>query len=348
MKKFLAVALVAVMLFTLAGCGSSSTSSGSSQGSSSSASSSSGTKKLKVAMCLSGSINDAGWGQSAYEGLMEAQSELGVETAYTESIDQVNYESTIRDYAASGYDLILAVGAEFSDACLAVGPDFPKVMIANFNGSKSQEPNVAAYRYTTTETGFLAGVIAALESKSGIVGYIAGSSAAHIQDANNAFKDGVHYINSSYTALDAFTDSMTDTALAKETAEAMIGQGADVLLGNANTASLGVIQACQESGIKAIGCISDQYEVAPDTVQVSVVQDNKTMVMAIVKTMQEGKFTASVNLFGMDSGAIYMSDWHGHDADLSSASLDKINSVIAGIKDGSLKSQGILRKTSFE
>ena len=81
-------------------------------------------------------------------------------------------------------------------------------MFANFNGSKSQEPNVSAYRYTTTETGFLAGVIAALESKTGTVGYIAGSSAAHIQDANNAFKDGVHYINPNYTALDAFTDSM--------------------------------------------------------------------------------------------------------------------------------------------
>ena len=57
----------------------------------------------------------------------------------------------------------------------------------------------------------------------------------------------------------------------------MIGQGADVLLGNANTASLGVIQACQAAGIKSIGCISDQYNQAPDTVQVSVVQDNKSM-----------------------------------------------------------------------
>jgi len=343
MKKLLSMVLVVIMVAALAGCGSSG-------GSTSSDTSSSDTsaKKLKVAMCLSGSINDAGWCQSAYEGLMEAQSSLGVEVAYTESIDQVNYESSIREYAAGGYDLILAVGAEFSDACLAVGPDFPQVMFANFNGSKSQEPNVSAYRYTTTETGFLAGVIAALESKTGTVGYIAGSSAAHIQDANNAFKDGVHYINPNYTALDAFTDSMTDVALAKETADAMIGQGADVLLGNANTASLGVIQACQAAGIKSIGCISDQYNQAPDTVQVSVVQDNKSMVLAIVKTMQEGNFKPSVNLFGMDSGAIYLSDWHGHDADISADDMAKINAVISGIKDGSLKAQGILRKTSFE
>lgn len=307
-----------------------------------------GASSLKVAMCLSGDINDAGWCQSAYEGLMEAQDTYGIETAYTESIDQVNYESSIREYAASGYDLILAVGAEFSDACLAVGKDYPDVMIADFNGSTAQEPNVAAYRYTTTETGFVAGVISALLSESGTVGYISGSSAAHIQDAVAAFKDGVAYVDPSYTALDACTDSMTDVALAQETAQAMIDQGADVLLGNANTASLGVIQACEENGIKAVGCISDQYEVAPDTVQVSVVQDNHTMVMSIIKTALDGEFTPSVNLFGMDTGAIYVSDWHGHDADLPDGAMDQINEVIDKIKDGSLKKDGILRKTSFE
>lgn len=71
---------------------------------------------------------------------------------------QVNYEHSIREYAAAGYNLILVVGAEFSNACLAVGKDYPDVMIADFNGSTAQEPNVATYRYTTTETGFLAGV----------------------------------------------------------------------------------------------------------------------------------------------------------------------------------------------
>lgn len=189
MKKIFSLILVMVMVGSLAACGSSS--SGSTSTEKSSASASDGKSKLKVAMCLSGDINDAGWNQSAYEGLLEAADKYGIETAYTESIDQVNYESSLREYASAGYDLILAVGAEFSDACLAVGTDFPDVKFADFNGACEQEPNVASYRYTTTETGFLAGVISALLSDSGKVGYIAGSSAAHIQDAINAFKDGV-------------------------------------------------------------------------------------------------------------------------------------------------------------
>ena len=343
MKKFLAIVLSAMMALSLVACG------GSKSGDSSSDSSSgSSESSLKVAMCLSGDIYDGGWNQSAYEGLKQAEEDYGIEIAYTESIDQVNYESSVRDYAAAGYDLVLCVGAEFADAVSAVGPDFPDVKFADFNGNVAIEPNVASYRYTTTETGFIAGVVSAVLSDSGIVGYIAGSSAAHIQDAIDAFKKGVAYVDSSYQALDACIDSYDDVALAQETAKAMIDQGADVLLGNANTASLGVIQACEEAGIKSVGCISDQYEQAPDTVQVSAVQDNATMVNMIVKAVVDGSFEAKVNLYGMDSGAIYLSDWHGHDADVSAEDMQLINDVIDGIKDGSLKEEGILPKTSFE
>ena len=303
---------------------------------------------LRVAMCLTGDSNDGGWNQSAYEGLKKAEADYGVETALTESIDQANIESTVRQYAADGYDLILCVGAEFEDACMAVGPEYPEVLIADFNGNFCLDPNVASYRYTTTETGFIAGVICAVLSESGKVGYISGSSAAHMQDAMNAFADGVKYVNPDYEALTAITDSFDDVALAEETAQGMIDQGADVLIGNANTASLGVITACEKNGIKSVGYISDQYEQAPDTVYVSCVQDNATMVQMIVDAVINGEYEPKVNLYGMDSGAIYVSDWHGHDAEVAAEDMELINNVIEGIKDGSLKEQGILRKTSFE
>ena len=309
---------------------------------------SSSLKPIQVAMCLSGDINDGGWNQSAYGGLIQAEEDYGVEIAYTESIDQENYESTVRDYAVSGYDLILCVGAEFADAVAAVGPDFPDVKFANFNGNIAIEPNVASYRYTTTETGFLAGVVCAILSDTGVVGYIAGTSAAHIQDAVAAFKAGVAYINPSYIALDACIDSYEDVAFAKEMARSMINQGADVLLGNANTASRGVIEACSSAGIKAVGYISDQYRQAPETVQVSVIQDNATMINVIVKSVVSESFHAGVNLYGMDSGAIYLSDWHGHDADLDGRDIRKIDDTIDLIRDGTLKEEGILPKTSFE
>lgn len=354
MKKLLALFMAASLVVGLAACGGGSSSTNETTSESTAAEATetaeaeAGEPDLRVAMCLTGNINDKGWNQSAYEGLMQAEENFNIETAYTEGIDQPSIESTLRDYAAAGYDLILAVGAEFADGVVAVAPDFPDVKFANFNGSTAQEPNVASYRYTTTETGFVAGAIGAILSESGTIGYVAGSGAAHIADAMAAYEDGAKYINPNAVVKTVNTDDMKDVALAKEAAQAMVDGGADVLLGNANTGSLGVIECAAENNIKSIGCISDQYDVNPDVVQVSVVQDNATMVMAIVEATLNGEFTPSINLFGMDSGAIYVSDWHGHDADVSAEDMAKIDEIIAGIKDGSLKADGILRKTSFE
>ena len=340
MKKLLSLILALIMVLSLVACG------GSADDTTTEDTATEDT--IKVALMLPGDKNDAGWNQSAYEGLLAAEAEYGVEIAYTEGIDQVNFESTAREYAATGYDLVLMIGGEFADTCTAVGPEYPDTIFACFNGNTSLEPNVASYRYTTTETGFLVGAISALLSETGVVGYLVGSSAAHINDSLQAFGAGVAYINPEYTALQVNSDSMSDVALAKESTKAMIDQGADVVAGNANTASLGTIEAAVEAGILALGVISDQYNVAPENVPVSVVQDNATMVMAIVKSVVDGSFVPAVNLFGVGDGAIYISDWHGYDENLDPEVLAKIDEIVAGITDGSLKEAGILPKTSFE
>ena len=303
---------------------------------------------FKVAMLLSGVINDAGWTQSAYNGLMLAQDQLGVEVAYTESILLPDHESIMRDYASQGYDLVIAVGNEFSDSTLVVAPDFLDTKFAIMNGNNFQEPNVAAYRFNTPQTGFLAGVCAALYSKTGVVGMIGGSTYPHIVDAVESFAVGAKYINPDIKVLTGFTESMDDVAKGKEMAMTYIEQGADVLSANANSCGLGVIEAAKEKGIRHIGYVSDQYDVAPDTIMVSAIQSNEFLIMAIVKAAMDNEMTAALHLFGMVEGAISLSDFHGHEADLPEGGKAKIDAVIAGILDGSLKEQGILPKSIFE
>ena len=302
----------------------------------------------KVAMLLTGVINDAGWNQSAYEGLQLAEKDLGAQIAYSESVLQPDFESVLRDYASQGYNLIIAVGNEFSDAALVVGPDFPDVKFAVMNGNSFQEPNVAAYRFNTPQTGFLAGVCAALYSKTGVVGMIGGTTLPHIVDAVNSFAEGAKYINPNIKVLSGFTESMTDVAKGKEMAMTYIEQGADVLCANANSCALGVIEAAKEKGIMHIGYISDQNKVAPDTIMVSAIQSNQLLIKAMVQAGMDGAMTASLNLFGMKEGAIYLSDFHGHDAALPEGGKAKIDEVVAGILDGSLKEKGILPKSTFE
>ncbi|WP_161845904.1 BMP family protein [Pseudoflavonifractor sp. 524-17] len=302
----------------------------------------------KVAMLLTGYINDAGWNQSAYEGLQMAQEEFGVTGAYTEAIPQPDFEAVMRDYADQGYDMVICVGNEFSDAALAVAPSFPNVSFAVMNGNNAAEPNVGAYRFNTPEAGFTAGAIAAMYSQGGTVGVIGGSTAPHIKDAAEAFKVGAQYINPDINVLIGYTETMTDVAKGKEMGVAFIEQGADVLSANANSASLGVIDAAKEKGILHIGYISDQYDVAPETVMVSMIQSNPFMIRAIVESGVNGTFEPKLNLFGMKEGALYLSDFHGNDSKLTDEQKAKIDEIVAAIKDGSLKEAGILPKSSFE
>lgn len=305
-------------------------------------------EKLKVAMVLTSAINDAGWGESAYKGLMAAEEKYGVTTAYSEQVQQADFETVMRDYATQNFDLVLLVGNEFSDVALKVAPEFEDVKFAVMNGNESQEPNVAAYRFNTPETGFTAGYLAALYTESNVVGTIVGSSYPHMLDAMDAFVAGAEYCNPDIEVLTGNSESMTDIARGKEMGLAMVEQGADVLNANANAVGLGVIDAAESKGIRYIGYISDQYDTAPETIMVSVVQSNEFLISSMVNDVLEDKFDPILHLLGMSEGAIYISDFHGHDDKLPEGGMDKVNELVAGIKDGSLKEAGILPPSAFE
>lgn len=90
-------------------------------------------KVVKVALLLPGNINDAGWSQAAYNGLMDAKKEYDIETSYIESVPLAEQESTIRDYASRGFDLIICHGSDFKDAIFTVAPEFPDTGFAITN-----------------------------------------------------------------------------------------------------------------------------------------------------------------------------------------------------------------------
>ena len=289
---------------------------------------------FKVAMVLTGPINDAGWNESAYKGLVTAKEQFQVETAYSENVPQPDFEAVIRDYADKGYNLIICHGFEFSDVVKTVSPEYPDSIFAVVNGDSFQEPNMVSMRFNTPQTGFIAGTVAGLISKTNVVGMIGGTKMPHIQDALLGFEAGAKYVNSNAKALTGFTESMTDLAKGKEMAMAMIEQGADVTCANANQAALGVIDAAKSKGIKHIGYISDQYDVDPDTIFVSVIQSVEDMVVSVVDKAVKGEAKPALYLMGVNDGAIRLSDFHGNEANLPEGAMDKINEVIAGIKDG--------------
>ncbi len=306
------------------------------------------SESVKVAMVMPGPINDAGWNQSAYEGLQEIKVKYNAEVAYTENAPQPDFETIIRDYADKGFDLIICHGFEFSDPVKVVAPSFPNSTFAVVNGDSFQEPNMSSFRFNTPETGFLAGAVAGLVTKVNSVAIVGGTKIPNIVDAVSSYQDGAKYVNPNVEVQTGYTETMTDVPKGKEMAITMIEKGADVIVANANQVGLGVIDAAKTKGITALGYVNDQYNVAPDTVLVSVIQDVRSLIMSIADKMMSGEMVAGVHLSGSKEGVIRLSDWHGNESKLPAGAMDKINEVYEAIKDGSLKEKGILSKSVFE
>ncbi|QGP91214.1 ABC transporter substrate-binding protein PnrA-like protein [Neomoorella glycerini] len=260
-------------------------------------------KKLKVALVLPGPINDNGWNSVAYEGLKKAQAELGIEGAYRENVTQSDMEEAFRAYANQGYDVIIGHGFQFNDVAKKVGKDFPKVKFIVTSSNIAQGPNVASLEVSNKEAGFIGGILAGLLTKSNKVAFIGGVNMPPITDAEAGFKAGAKMVNPKVEALGTLIGSWDDVAKAKETALAFIQQGADVVLGDANQAGLGVIEAAKSKNVYAVGFAGDQSNVAPDNVPASSKYDYSVAIKYIVKEILDGKFEARGYVVATKEGA---------------------------------------------
>jgi basic membrane protein A len=303
----------------------------------------------KVALMLTGTINDAGWSESSYRGLMKAKEKYGIETAYTENLTLVDMESAARDYAALGYDIIVLSSADFYQAAIAVAPEYPNIRFVIINGQGAQEPNLANIRPNTPQSGFLAGAFAGLITKSNKVGMIGGKALPPVVDATNGFTAGAKYVNPKVEVLSSYIDSWTDIAKGTEATLAMIEGGADVVVSNTGQAALGTIDAAKKKGVYAVGYINDQHKVAPGTVPFSAIQDMGDAVYVGVTSALADDFKAEVVLVGAKENVVRLSDFYTlGDKPVPEDVIAKMKEIYQGIVDGSLKQQGVLPKSGFE
>ena len=118
-------------------------------------------KPLKVALCLTGPANDNGWCQLAYDGLVAAEKEYGIEYSYTENLQPTDMEAALTDYAAQGYGLVIGLGFQFGDPALKVAEKYPDVNFIVFEGSVEAD-NVLSCQIANHQSRYLLGYLAKL------------------------------------------------------------------------------------------------------------------------------------------------------------------------------------------
>ena len=255
-KRFIAVAAMAlVVVLTFTGCGSNSNNSGGAADDSGSNS----EYENSVAMVLSGLITDEAFNQFTYEGMMRAAEELGIKTAYKESVTQDEQVEIIRQFAKQGYSIIIGQGGQFGEALSIVAEEFPDTQFIFSVGTETYDlPNMSAATVSYSHSGFVGGILAALTTKTNKVAMVTGEFYDNHRMMEAGFYAGVSYVNPEIETTAITTGDWADTVKAREACLALIAQGYDVLFPCLDAAGAGVAAAAQDSeNVWVVGSVAD-------------------------------------------------------------------------------------------
>jgi basic membrane protein A len=247
---------------------------------------------------------------------------LGAVVRDVEPGTPVNIEPAIRAFAERKYDVIIGIGFAQAPILDAVARDYPNIQFAIVDGV-SELPNVASLVFKEHEGSYLVGILAALTTKSGTLGFLGGMDIGLIHRFGKGFEQGARSVNPDIRVLENYV-GVTDAAWnnpgrGKELALAQIAKGADVIFTAAGNSGLGAFDAAEEQGRDAggrathfvIGVDANQNMLKPGFVLTSMIKRVDNAVYQIVKDVADKRFKPGLHVFGLESDGVgYVVDEH--------------------------------------
>jgi basic membrane protein A len=224
-------------------------------------------KKIKIAMVTDiGGLNDRSFNTAAYEGLKQAESELGAEIRAFTSGSNADYVPNLSTAARQKYDLIVAVGFLMAEATAKVAKSFPdqKFAIIDFPqaGLEGKPANVQGLLFKEQQAGYLAGYAAALyvKDKGGeqVISSVGGQKIPPVDAYIAGFQAGAKAANPDIETLNGYSQDFVDQAKCKEIALDQIDKGSQVVFQVAGQCGLGALDAAKEKKLQGIGVDVDQ------------------------------------------------------------------------------------------
>ncbi|MGB3315082.1 MAG: BMP family ABC transporter substrate-binding protein [Albidovulum sp.] len=219
---------------------------------------------------------DKSFNEAAYNGAEKWKAETGGTYKELEMQSEAQREQALRRLAESGANPIVMTGFAFGDVLGQVAPDFPDTKFVIIDVDWLDFPNVRQIAFAEHEGSYLVGMMAAMASKSGTVGFIGGMDVPLIRKFACGYVQGVKAANADATVIQNMTGSTpaawNDPVKGGEIAKAQKSQGADVIYAAAGGTGIGVLQAAADEGILSIGVDSNQNHLHPGQVLTSMLK----------------------------------------------------------------------------
>ncbi len=301
-KKILAITMATVMTMALTACGGGNDASADTAGDAAASGSGEG---MKVGLITDvGGVNDGSFNQSAWEGLQRAMEELGIEANYLESATDADYVPNIETFIDEEYDLIISVGYMLADATKAAAEANPDSRFAIIDDATIELDNVTCLMFKQEQASYLVGYVAGLMTETNNIGLVIGMANENMNQFGYGYCAGAMDANPDITIQQFNANSFADSATGKTNANTAITNGADIVFHAAGATGLGVIEACQEAGIHAIGVDSDQSSIAPDTIITSAMKRVDNAVYDTVESLIAGSLEGGIHTYDLSAGGV--------------------------------------------
>jgi basic membrane protein A len=328
------------------------------------------TSDLKIGVVTDvGKVNDKNFNQFSYAGAVNGAVSIGAKTpSVVVPTAPSDYEPDLQAYVDQGYNVIVAVGFNLVaptaklaklnpdiwfigvdhnpciDAKGDISPDF-----SDCSGDLAKLiPNYIAINYQEDQAGYLAGIVAASASKSGIIGAVGGVAVCGpcvryiqgfylgAQSVNPAIK-----MKSAWVSASDFVKGFADQAGGTAYGEQFIKQnaGIDVVFQVAGLTGNGVIDAACAAGINAIGVDVDQYQSYAASQACILTSAEKHLAVSVSTSIQQiSAKTAKggIIVYNAANDGIGVSPFYDAASKLPADIQTKIDAAIAGMKDGSI------------
>jgi basic membrane protein A and related proteins len=299
-----------------------------------------GAEKMRIALVLPSTVDDLAWSQSMVEGLKAVQKKMGMDKmdlAISEKLGSaVDAGAATRQYAAQGFDIIIAHGSQYQSILPEIARDFPKATFAYGTGFQSG-PNIFAYDPQAQDGGYLLGILAAKMTKSGIIGIVGPVEAGDAVKFNYGVQQGVTKTNPQVKVRVAYTGSFNDIVGAGELAKTHMAAGADILTGSSQQAVGAVRAVAEKPGKYWLSTDLDQSSIGPDTVLASQVYSWEKVVDKIIDLRKKGTLGGQHLIISLADGPLEVKYNSRLTSKIPKDVMDAIEKAKKDIISGSLK-----------
>jgi basic membrane protein A len=249
--------------------------------------------KLKFAAVFPGVITDADYNTLAYLGVQAVKADLGIDTAYSESVAVPDVDRVMREYIDQGFNVIWTHGGQFINATVTLAKAFPDVVFIGEGDAPVDNPPPNLWIIDRNfHVGFYAiGHLAGLLTKTGKIGYIGGQTLPFSYAEVHAMQQALKDMNSTAELKMVWTGDFNDPTKARSVSDAMIADNVDVIVGSLNLGMFGVFESVKaaQTPILVTAKYTDKTNFAPKNYVTSLLMDFKGPLEEIIGKIQAGE-----------------------------------------------------------